>query len=309
MGKGPKCTLPAAVALVALLAIPPAASAGVDCETAVVRDYLDAPFLNSPQPQSGAVEFYQDLPFGPPGLSLGFPLRLPQSVVLESEELGFQVVFRKERTGGAPNPKVNWLVTAKLARVDRSGRVVRELSFSRKHITRLGGESHDRTEFPLPFRFSPGLYRVEIVFRDGSGRRLGRFVEFRRAIRPTVPDDRLALNGTSFHPGETVSAGATEYGVGITDFRDIFSIEKLEGTTWTPASISPGGVSLLLPGPTAGPGEGTAVGCWNFKIPAEAPPGQYRFVVGASAADLDGRPFPRAEMAPATAEFQIVPPG
>lgn len=283
----------------------PAATAAGVCNTEVVRNYL--------KPVEGLPDLRKtdDLPFGPSGLFLEprgqSPLMLPGN-----HDLGYTVSFRRGTSNGRPNPHLNWLVTAKLARLNRRGVARRALGWDRKRITSLGPRRD--VSLRLPSSVAAGLYRLEIVFRNGADKRLGRFGEYVRVLRPTGPTtSRLTLNKTSFLPGETVSAEAEEHGIGWLEVSDVYSIETYDGSTWTRAPISPKGVSLLI-GTLIGPGEATSVShfnpsasCWSFTIPSGAPPGLYRFVVnGNSMSVTENRLTPDTPLT-LTSEFQILP--
>jgi hypothetical protein len=205
---------------------------------------------------------------------------------------------------------LNWLVTAKLARLNRQGSVSRTLGSSRKHLTSLGRDGNASLGLSLPGKV--GFYRLEIVFRNGAGNRLGRFGEYVRVLRPTGPSSRLTLNKASFLPGETVSARVEELGIGWLEVNDIYSIEIYDGSTWVRAPISPNRLSLLI-GTLLGPGEATTMSqftpsppCWSFTIPFGASPGLYRFVLdGESKKVVENRLMPGSPLT-LSSEFQIV---
>lgn len=199
----------------------------------------------------------------------------------QSEDLQFRFLFN--RPGATLSPRLDWLVTASLAQIDRQGRVRGVLHTAARHVARLA--SHGEAVFHLPFNFKPGLYRLEIVFQNKGGKRLGRFGDYFRALQRN-PDSRLTLNGSSFGAGETVSAQAGEYGFGWMTLDDVYSIESYDGSTWSKAPISPTQISLLI-GPLLGPGDATT--CWDFPIPVDAPPGLYRFVLGGMTLGQQGK--------------------
>lgn len=281
------------------------ATAGV-CETEVVHDYLK-PVDALPAPRE--IPAGNELPFGPAGLFLS---RRGQSPLIPpgSYKPGYTISSRQSASGGRSNPHLNWLVTAKLARLDSQGSVSETLGWTRKHVTSLN--SHGNVPFRLPSFGKVGIYRLEIVFRNGAGDRLGRFSEYVRVLRPTAPYNRLTLDKTSFLPGETAIARVEERGVGWLEIRDVYSIELYEGSTWTRAPISPPEWSLLI-GTLIGPGEATsvsrfnpAVPCWSFTIPSGASPGLYRFVIdGESKKVIEDRLTPGSPLS-LSAEFQIL---
>jgi hypothetical protein len=157
------------------------------------------------------------------------------------------------------------------------------------------------------------VYRLEISFRNKAGALLGRFGEYVRVLRRTGSEGRrLALNKTSFLPGEAVVAHAEELGVGWIEVNDTYTIEVHDGSTWARAPITPKGVSLLI-GTIVGPGEATSVSrfnpaksCWAFAIPPGASPGLYRFVIDGVSMKVDGRRLFRGPPLSLSAEFQIL---
>lgn len=227
-----------------------------------------------------------------------------------SHDFGYTISFRQNASGRRPSPHLNWLVTAKLARLNPRGSVSEALGWSRKHVASLGPNGNVSFRLPSPGKL--GLYRLEIVFRNGARDRLGRFSEYIRVLRPTAPYSRLTLDKTSFLPGETVSARVEEHGIGWLEVNDVYSIEIYDGSTWTRAPISPKEWSLLI-GTLIGPGESTSVSrfnpgvpCWSFTIPSGASPGLYRFVVnGESKRVTENRLTPGSPLS-LSAEFQIL---
>lgn len=281
------------------------ATAGA-CETEVVHDYLK-PIDALPAPRE--IPAGNELPFGPAGLFLS---RRDQSPLLPpgSYKPGYTISSRQSASGGRSTPHLNWLVTAKLARLDSQGSVRETLGWTRKHITSLN--AHGNVPFRLPSFGSVGLYRLEIVFRNGAGDRLGRFGEYVRVLRPTAPYSRLTLDKTSFLPGETMIARVEEGGVGWLEIRDVYSIEIYDGSTWAMAPIGPRGLSLLI-GTLIGPGEATtvslfnpAVPCWSFTIPSGASPGLYRFVVNGESKKVTKDHLTPGSPLSLSAEFQIL---
>jgi hypothetical protein len=279
---------------------PNAQASSAFCQTSVVHNYA-MPLEQLPALRGLPTE--QELPFGPRHLLLhGVGWR---PLVIKSEELGFRLSHGRA-AGGVARPHLKWLVTPTLARVNQQGRAVQTLGQITKPVFGLG--SPGGRSFTFQFAFEPGLYRLEIVFENGAGRRLGRFGEYFRAIRPTAQKARLTLNGPSFLPNEMVTARAEEYGVSWLSLHDTYSIEVYDGSNWTRAPISPKQHSLLI-GPVVGPGEATSASCWSFQIPSDAAPGLYRFVVeGSSLEPTNSIGLVRGSPRTLTSEFQILPP-
>jgi hypothetical protein len=281
----------AAVSAALLASAPPAL--GFPCEIKTVYDYLK-PLRGLPPLRE--VPESEELPFGPAGLHLsqrGF-----SSVVSWNETFEFRL--SSNRSGAPAGRSLDWFVTASLVRVDRHGQVREKLRTVVRHLTKAPGRRG--VMFRLPFRFESGLYRYEIVFQNGAGRRLGRFGSYFPALSKS-PDHELTLNGTSFQPGETINAKATERGVGWISLEDVYLIESYDGSTWSKAAISPSQISLLI-GPLLGPGESTT--CWSFQIPTNASPGRYRFAVeGATLMHVKGGLFAQGDPLALTSEFTV----
>lgn len=257
------------------------ASGSSFCEQRVVRDYAK-PLRQMPSLRS--VSAGHKLSFGPHGVYLR-SLSHSQILLPESHErVGYSL--RVLKSGNPDLPRLNWLITAKLARVDSQGRLRRLLESRRRHIA--GAGYNGSFGFESPRRL--GSYRLEIIFRDSAGRSLGRFGSYFRVV-PSVQDARLTLDAASYQPGETVSACLENFGTtGIGSGTCGISIETFEGTAWSRAGFSPPGecpadLALLRPGRTARAG--------SFELPTDAPAGTYRAV-------LPGTSF--------SAEFHIVPP-
>lgn len=279
------------------------ANARAFCETKSIRDY-EKPLKQLPKEGRG-LPADGELPFGPQGLLLrqvgGNPL------VYGSEGLGFSLSYDR---GVAARPRLDWRVTAKLAWINRRGEVIARLASAQRRLGRGPNVRRLRSErgitLQMPFRFRTALYRLEVVFRNRSGAKLGRFVEHVRALRYRS-NPELALNGSSFGPGETVFAQARELGSGWLSLYDTYSIERYDGAGWAQAPINPHQVSILI-GPPVGPGEATSATCWAFTVPAGAPPGSYRFAVrGESKRVRANRLLPGRERQ-LTSEFLILAP-
>jgi hypothetical protein len=223
-----------------------------------------------------------------------------------SGPLEYTLFFRRRTPNNPARLQLNWLVTAKLARMNSDGSLREKLGWVQEHVTSLGPHRS------VPLRLDPpteaGIYRVELVFRNGSGARLGRFGSYFRIPHPTPPNSQLRLNDVSFLPGQTVSAWAAEYGTGWISLHDTYQIEVYDGSAWSRAPISPELASLLI-GYLVGPGETTAAACWQFPIPTDAPSGLYRFVVDGESMRFAGqrRLVPDAPLS-LVSEFSISSP-
>jgi len=295
-------TVLAVLVLSGWVSAPTAASAGF-CETEVIRNYVK-PLERLPKLRglpAGA-----ELPFGPKGLSLRRKGG-EQPLLFESKEVGFTLSYKRSE-GGVPRPRLDWLVTTSLVRVDRRGRTLRLMASSHRGVTRPGPrvprtEKGSHTPFRLSFDFEPGLYRLEIVFEDRAGQRLGRFGEYFRALRPKREAPRFSLNGTIFRPGDTAIARVENYGGGWLTFGVGYAIEFFDGSNWAPVQLPFDAVPAIK----LGAGPGVSASCWRYPIPGDAAFGLYRFVetveqhpgVKAPPVSSYGTPFTL------TAEFQV----
>ena len=269
--------------------VPANAVAGSFCETRTVRNY-EQPLERMPPIRK--VPARQKLPFGPGNISFGQQSSGP--LVVGSEEVGYFLDYT--RTTAHPNGKrLNWLVTAKLDRVDAEGQALESIAF--RQLDGLRFPSKRTLSFPLSSR--PALYRLEIVFRDRSGQRLGRYGEYMRVMRPDS-ESRLTLPHVAFHPGEVVAPTLVNEGTDRLSYGLAYAIEEFDGTGWSRAPL--GQMFFLAIGLGSGPG--VAASCWSFSVPSGATPGKYRFVVSADAYRSDSS---NPEKRTLTAEFEILP--
>jgi hypothetical protein len=268
------------------LIVAPTAAASGFCEAKTVGNWVQ-PLEQLPALRNVPAD--RRLPFGPRGVYL-YPghesqILLPDkgSPLEGGASVGYvlKIPYRSANDGNPNLPRLNWLLTTKLAQVDRHGNAIKTLHFWRRHIT--GPSSNGGFQFEKPHTI--GLYRVEIVFRNAGGKRLARFGEYFR-VAPPVTDVRLVLNAASYRPGETISACLENYGTtgifyggcvgGSGSLFGQFSIQAFDGSAWRRSPIDPGGpcadVGLAL-GPAGVASAGT------FTIPTNAPAGLYRAVL------------------------------
>jgi hypothetical protein len=248
------------------------ASAGMNtfCDTGVVHDYT------TPLKRLSRIRpapFGSPLSFGPARVFLGHFGN--GSLQLGPGKRGFTLSFSPYEEGHF-SPRLDWQVTSRLLEVDRDGEQVGAPETIEKDVKRLRSvdDVGHGTEFAYDVPGRPALYRVEIVFENAKGERLGRFGENFRVLRPSL-DVGLVLNGTSFHRGETVRAWLLNPGVAFLFFGLGRAIEFNDGTAWTrpPVEFPNGPVPAI--GLSLGPGEKAS--CWQVTIPADAVPGTYRF--------------------------------
>lgn len=283
------------VLLLAVIALSPASASGF-CGAAPVPPH--SAWLER-MPALRAVPQGGSLPFGPRGIQVirGSQQRTIMVPASAPPKAGFSLVLRPSAgKPGSAGLELNWLITAKLTRVDARGKPRRLLGWQRARIAAL-----DRGRgFFVVLPRTLGFYRLQIVFRDGGGKRLGRFGEYLRMSRP-ITDPRLTLSAPSYRPGETISAclrndGTTTLSYGLEPL-----IESYEGGAWHRSPIDlPRPVTLIASSLFSG--EASQLG--HFTIPPDAPPGRYRWVwegrsIGAPQVDAG---------AVSSAEFQILRP-
>lgn len=275
-------------AVIAISAHPAQADAETLCQRGVVHDYEKSlkrlPSLRS-APSS------EHLPFAPRNL---FFYRVGHGpLLMGGGEVGYSLYLESARHPGGQ--AAGWLVTAKLAEVDHQGRNVAKSRWRRLRIANSPFSQR------LAFRVSrePALYRLEIVFRNRSGKKLARYGEYFRVLESEI-DANLVLPTTVFRPGELVVPRLVNRGTEPLFYGLHYTIESFDGTQWVTAKITPTGPVLAI-GISSGPGEWAS--CWQFRIPPDAAPGLYRFVWSGSAGRngrLNGRnPFTLS------AEFEI----
>ncbi len=245
-----------------------ATAAAPFCENAVGRDY-EAPFERMPAdhpPPEG------ELPFGPRNMSM---FRVDwRNVSLHGSNLGYRFGAKDADTRTL---RLDWDVTARLLRVDASGRVLREVGRTRQRIRDAGG--YDRDGIDLPEFVFPagkvGLYRFDLSFRKLRGRGLASYSEYFRVVPRTV-ELELRLSADSLRPGETLYAYVADLGTRGASVPVRYAVERFDGSGWVGAGVS------VTPGDALNPDEswwmqgGEAAHCTEFPVPAGAAPGRYR---------------------------------
>lgn len=259
--------------LLALAAATTACGAGNGfCQTAVLRDYYK-PLKHLPAMHPSPLG--EHLPFAPPRIGLS---RLSgQQLQVGAGERGFTLSFDPYETNRvSPSRRLDWQVTARLVSLDKRGKARAVVGKVERRVERLRPTSEGfhglKFDFDLPGK--PAVYRLEIAFESKSGKRLGRFGEYIRVLRPSL-DVGISLNATSYHRGETLRATLENRGGAFLSFGLSRLIEYWDGNAWTQPVAFPGGpvpaIGLLL-----GPGESAS--CWSVAIPPDAVPGTYRFL-------------------------------
>ena len=162
-------------------------------------------------------------------------------------------------------------------RVDRAGR---DLSWVKRKVEHLGRVGPARS-YEIGFgRVGPaGLYRYDLAFRDRTGELLGRYHRYFVVASPNW-NTQLVLNGTSFRPGDGVSAQIRNPGPYRLSYGLSFSIDRKDGDVWVAVPLTTlfgEGFAFPALGLILGPGE--TDGCSaGFTVPAGMEPGLYRIV-------------------------------
>jgi hypothetical protein len=298
MGKITIILATAFVSCAFLAGVLPAVASGALCEYGVVRDYAK-PLRRLPHLRQNPLT--EHLSFGPARVFLnhrGGPL------FVGGGEVGYSLSFSPYFPGHHLSPPLNWIVESRYVRVDERGRPTQVRGRVVRRVKRLHS-SEDKPSGTLDFLFKvgrPALYRLEITFSAFSGKRLARFGEYMRVVKPEL-DASLSLSGTAFQPGEHVLATVDNYGTTSLSFGLDRTIEYFNGASWEPAPNSSQGA---VPLPLLWAGPGASAQCWGFTIPAAEPQGLYRFVVHAD----PSRPGPGLKGEPLTlsSEFQVSGP-
>jgi hypothetical protein len=225
------------------------------CERQTLHDYL-TPLQRMPKlrerPYRGMAEpFFRGVRIGASGPSLA----------VGAGSAGYQ--FQWDR-----NPK--WDITVNLAQVNAKGVVVLRIAERRVRTAALRPAEVVEPHFGLPIR--PGFYRTTLMIRTSSGRRVAKFGNYYRVVKPNV-DASFVTDAATYRPGETVFAHLDNRGAAFALFGEGFKVEGLQGETWGPVPEAPGpyttGLQFVAPGTTSNH-------CLPFPIPATLPPGRYR---------------------------------
>jgi hypothetical protein len=256
------------------------------CDGEVLHDYLvplkRMPRLHSPPP-SGRIGF------GPASIAIR-----PYPALLVGEgRVGYGLSLRRRTPAAHPR----WDVTTTLSRVDWQGRAIEMVDRVRRQVNTVGRGHSAGVHFKVGD--DPGAYRLTSVFRSRSGQKLGGYGFYFRVVAPTQ-NVRLGLNADSYRPGNTVFGRIENYGTATVNYGVAYSIERLNGSSWSQAPESPRGPWILIGLSTQAGQSGRCLGFW---IPNDMSPGTYRVVKSVDFASGHGRSNPTM----LTAEFAIAP--
>lgn len=263
----------ALLALALLAPTIPAAAAREElptfCQGAKLRDddRLLEWMVGSKPPPKG------ELPFGPRNLSM-YSLNFGANVVLEGGQLGYRF---GAKDAGRRVLRLGWVVRAALRRVDSLGRVLGTVDSTHRRLREV--EDLELLEFAFPAK--RGLYRFDISFANLRGRELNAYREHFRVVKRRL-DLKVAVNRTTFVPGETAYARVLNRGTVTVQLRPGLSLEQAVGDGWVDVPFPPVPERQLeefrwtLWGNYGSP-------CVAFPIPPDTAPGAFRFKASALA--------------------------
>ena len=210
----------------------------------------------------------EHLPFGPPEMSL---FRPPLGRVIVGEgSFGYGV--SEEADSIRRQVRLDWDVRTTLSRIDRRGRVVRQVDAEDQHF----GVVREVEDMSFWFNTPPGpaLYRYDIEFRDHlSGALLGSYSEYLRVVKPTFHAG-IAVNRRHARPGQKVFARVENRGTSWIEFGLYYEVQRFEGGRWVDQDLGDGVWAL----PLIYMRSGQSGWCMRYRVPTEASPGRYRFV-------------------------------
>jgi hypothetical protein len=236
------------------------------CAGGAIRN-LSTPF--KPRPRLPSPSPNGRIGFGPGGLVLK---PLPR-LLTGAGRVGYTLSLRPS----APVAHLDWAVTTTLSSVDRRGRFAERVKRVRRQVAKVSRTQDAGVKFRV--EGAAAYYRVVSVFRDDSGRRLGRYGFYFRVL-PSSKGAELVLDGSSYRAGDTVHGRVDNFGAEPVLYGTPYAIERPDGNAWVLASESPDGL-WAMPLFNTQPGMAGRI-CSNFLIPPEMKPGRYRMAKGAS---------------------------
>jgi len=254
------------------------------CEGTLLHDY-QRPLKELPPVQQPP----EQLPFGPHNLNF-------YSTAISRVEVGrgglgysfFDETFRNRTL------RLNWEITARISRIDRAGNLVRTLHQRTVQVGTTNEE--DEIDLWLGTPAGPALYRYDIEFRDlESGALLGGYSEYLRVVRRTFHAG-IFINRKTLHPGQSAFARVENRGTEWVDFGLDYAVQHFEHGHWG-RDLMAGRAWPLIGISMVG---GYAGWCSRYRIPADAPPGRYRFVKSLGSGD-------RKQGGIRTAVFRVLP--
>jgi hypothetical protein len=222
--------------LIGGLSTTPSVEAADFCDTKVIYDY-ERPLKHLPPVPAPPRDAHLD--FAPSRIYLGQSAYGPLQV--GPGKRGFTLSYSPREGSLLPSRQLDWQITSRLVMVNRTGDQVRRPREVERYVKRLRPDNEGRLEFTFEVPGDPALYRLEIVFESKTGRRLARFGENFRVLRPSLDLD-FFLNGPP-------SAGAKPLGHGSST-----GVSPPSSSVW--GSESTTGTALLGPPPRSSSPEG-----------------------------------------------------
>lgn len=237
------------------------------CRVTIAHNY-EKPFQTMPVarglPTAGS------LPFPPRGV---FGRYLNASAVFPTTKRGQRVVGLEVYvpSGVRTHARLNWLVNARLSRVNVRGKPVRVLGFRIAMFQALRGKNpgNRRLGLSLPTART-GLYRLDLLFRTRGGVLLGRFQRYLR-VAPAVQRSRVELLDKLHYPGDELVFRTDNLGTEPITYVDSVEIARHDGVAWRPIEVAGVG-SRVIHGLDAG----QASRCHRVQLPVSSSPGLYR---------------------------------
>jgi hypothetical protein len=189
-------------------------------------------------------------------------------VVLNEEPVGFTIEPHREHHASGATAELQ--VRVGFSRAGTHGRQ-HVLVEALHHLEITKGRG-----FRFAQRPKPGIYRIDLEFQNGQGRRLALYKEFVRVL-PRRVALRIAVDKSVVHAGETVFGRVENRGTVDALFPEGAALiaEHEANGTWVRVPVGQG--DLFLEGAADFVRRGRASRCTSFKITSELPPGKYRF--------------------------------
>lgn len=259
------------------------------CEAPMSRDFLKPIEAMAPvrRPPLGG-----KLPFAPQGVSLE---KVGSRLMVGGGRIGF-------RLGDATNGRrrLNWLVSARLMKVNSGGRAIDVLQSIRRQLGTI--RISRLNDFSFLLAEVPAFYRIDISIREQDTKELlGAYSNYIRVMRPWFDVQLLGTQSTLAPGGEfytrLINLG-TEKVTGPSEFG--YLVEKFRGRRW---------IEVSSKSPSSKKGirrraileRGSSEGCRRLAIPDAATPGLYRV----SQTVFQGALSPHREPVRLTAQFEV----
>ena len=151
---------------------------------------------------------------------------LPPGVGLTSKGLLFTL-----GTLGPGGRQGQLKVETLLLPISASGKVGKKTAAEHVQVVKRvpSGTSSDQLGL-RPETFEPGIYRLDLVFRDGGGEAPWPATRCTSRSRTRAAKSQLAVNGTSFAPAETVFVQVRNPGTDVVYYDDSYALERFDGS-------------------------------------------------------------------------------